>query len=52
MVGFRLGEQDVWAPPFGRRCHEIDYLPELAYTRGYSISIPIYPPPRKITTDG
>ena len=34
------------------RCHEIDYPPELAYTRGYSISIPIYPPPRKITTDG
>ena len=26
--------------------------PELAYLMGYSISIPIYPPPRKITTDG
>jgi len=26
--------------------------PKLAYPRGYSISIPIYPPPRKITTDG
>ena len=25
---------------------------ELAYPRGYSISIPIYPSPRKITTDG
>jgi len=34
-----------------RRCHEIDYPPELAYPRGYSISIPIYLPPRKITTD-
>jgi len=33
-------------------CHEIDYPPELAYPSGYSISIPIYPPPRKITTDG
>src|SRR6218665_328842 len=33
------------------RCHEIDYPPELTYPRGYSISIPIYPPPRKITTD-
>jgi len=26
--------------------------PELAYPRGNSISISIYPPPRKITTDG
>src|SRR6218665_2101293 len=34
------------------RCHEIDYPPELAYPREYSISTPIYPPPRKITTDG
>jgi len=34
------------------RCHEIDYPPELAYPRGYSISIPIYFPPRKITVDG
>src|SRR6218665_4224141 len=34
------------------RCHEIDYPPKLAYPRGYSISSPIHPPPRKNTTDG
>src|SRR6218665_4189960 len=34
------------------RSHEIDYPLELTYPRGYSISIPIYPPNSKITTDG
>ena len=33
-----------------RQYHEIDYPPELAYPRGYSISIPTYPSPRKIAT--
>ena len=30
----------------------VEYPPGLAYPRGYSISIPIYLLPRKITTDG